>query len=90
MSLSYVEFYSTSYVCCFRQVIILDPVLIKAGTKEMREKSEQLQKHVTGLDRHNALLQYYTESSTARLKAVWYIHMQYLYVFRYKSINRFN
>jgi len=53
-----------------RQVIILDPVLIKAGTKQMKEMSKQLQKKITGLERHNALLQYYTESSFAKLKAV--------------------
>ncbi|XP_032683947.1 SWI/SNF-related matrix-associated actin-dependent regulator of chromatin subfamily A-like protein 1 [Odontomachus brunneus] len=53
-----------------RQVIILDPVLIKAGTKQMKEKLEQMQKKAAGLDRHHALLQYYNESSDARLKAV--------------------
>lgn len=62
-------------IVCFRQVIILDPVLIKAGTEQMKEKLEQMQKKVTGLDRHNAMLQYYNESSEARLQAVWYIHL---------------
>ncbi|KAK2584538.1 hypothetical protein KPH14_006907 [Odynerus spinipes] len=54
-----------------RQMIILDPVLIKAGTKEMEEMSSKLQrKTLSGVERHNALLQYYNESSFARLKAV--------------------
>lgn len=69
------------YVCksvFFRQVIILDPVLIKAGTKQMEKMSQQLQIK-TGFERHNALLQYYTESSFARLKAVWYIYI-YIYI----------
>ncbi|KAL6260216.1 hypothetical protein P5V15_007751 [Pogonomyrmex californicus] len=53
-----------------RQVIILDPLLVKAGTKEMEKMSQQMQKQITGLERHNALVQYYTESSYARLKAI--------------------
>ncbi|EFN86322.1 SWI/SNF-related matrix-associated actin-dependent regulator of chromatin subfamily A-like protein 1 [Harpegnathos saltator] len=53
-----------------RQVIILDPALIKAGTKEMKKKFEQMQKTTTDFDKHNAMLQYYYESSIARLKAV--------------------
>ncbi|XP_011876001.1 PREDICTED: SWI/SNF-related matrix-associated actin-dependent regulator of chromatin subfamily A-like protein 1 [Vollenhovia emeryi] len=53
-----------------RQVIILDPALIKAGTKQMKEMSLKMQKKATALERHNALLQYYNESSFARLKAV--------------------
>ncbi|XP_070170383.1 SWI/SNF-related matrix-associated actin-dependent regulator of chromatin subfamily A-like protein 1 [Polyergus mexicanus] len=52
-----------------RQVIILDPVLIKSR-KRMNEMSKQLQANITNLERHNTLLQYYTESSFARLKAV--------------------
>lgn len=54
-----------------RQMIILDPLLIKAGTKEMEEMSSHLQrKALSGIERHKALLQYYNESSIARLKAV--------------------
>ncbi|XP_050455855.1 SWI/SNF-related matrix-associated actin-dependent regulator of chromatin subfamily A-like protein 1 [Cataglyphis hispanica] len=52
-----------------RQVIILDPVLIKTG-KRMNEMSKQLQTNITSLERHNTLLQYYSESSFARIKAV--------------------
>ncbi|KAL0104812.1 hypothetical protein PUN28_016447 [Cardiocondyla obscurior] len=52
-----------------RQVIILDPDLIKAG-KQMKEMSKQMQKNISGLEKHNALLQYYVESSFARQKAV--------------------
>ncbi|XP_011330154.2 SWI/SNF-related matrix-associated actin-dependent regulator of chromatin subfamily A-like protein 1 [Ooceraea biroi] len=53
-----------------RQVVILDPDLIKAGTKQMEEMSQQLQKKLTGLEGHNAMLDYYNESSFARMKAV--------------------
>ncbi|XP_014478988.1 PREDICTED: SWI/SNF-related matrix-associated actin-dependent regulator of chromatin subfamily A-like protein 1 [Dinoponera quadriceps] len=53
-----------------RQMVILNPDLIKAGTREMRDKFEQMRKNTTGLERHNVLLQYYTESSIARLRAV--------------------
>lgn len=59
---------------CSRQVIILDPVLIKTG-KRMNEMSKQLQTNITNLERHNTLLQYYSESSFARIKAVWYVYM---------------
>jgi len=52
-------------------VVVLDPDLIKSGTKQMKEMSQQLQKNLKGLEEHNALVQYYTESSVARLKAVW-------------------
>ncbi|KMQ95423.1 swi snf-related matrix-associated actin-dependent regulator [Lasius niger] len=53
-----------------RQVIILDPVLIKTG-RRMTEMSKELQMtKITGLERHNTLLQYYTESSYARIKAI--------------------
>ncbi|KAL6439202.1 hypothetical protein ACFW04_003853 [Cataglyphis niger] len=52
-----------------RQVIILDPVLIKTG-KRMNEMSKQLQTNITNLERHNTLLQFYSESSFARIKAV--------------------
>ncbi|KAG7196652.1 hypothetical protein KM043_015990 [Ampulex compressa] len=54
-----------------RQVIILDPVLIKADTKEMLNMSQKLeQKSLPSIERHNTLLQYYNESSIVRLKAV--------------------
>lgn len=59
-------------------MIILDPDLIKAGTKQMKAMLQQLKKKVTALDRHNALLQYYTESSFARIKAVWYVNSTFL------------
>ncbi|KAM0735204.1 SWI/SNF-related matrix-associated actin-dependent regulator of chromatin subfamily A-like protein 1 [Formica fusca] len=52
-----------------RQVIILDPVLIKSR-KRMNEMSKKLQANITNLERQSTLLQYYTESSFARLKAV--------------------
>ncbi|XP_047352619.1 SWI/SNF-related matrix-associated actin-dependent regulator of chromatin subfamily A-like protein 1 isoform X1 [Vespa velutina] len=54
-----------------RQVIILNPDLIKVGTKEMEDMSKELEQKVsTGLEHHNALLQYYNTSSFVRLKAV--------------------
>lgn len=59
-------------------MIILDPDLIKAGTKQMKTMSQQLEKKVTALDRHHALLQYYTESSFVRLKAIWYVNSIFL------------
>ncbi|XP_012215897.1 SWI/SNF-related matrix-associated actin-dependent regulator of chromatin subfamily A-like protein 1 [Linepithema humile] len=52
-----------------RQVIMLDPDLIKASTKQMENISKQLQKK-TGFEKHTALLEYYNQSSFARLKAV--------------------
>ncbi|XP_071562145.1 SWI/SNF-related matrix-associated actin-dependent regulator of chromatin subfamily A-like protein 1 [Temnothorax nylanderi] len=52
-----------------RQVIILDSDLIKTG-KQMKEMSRKIEITATALERHNTLLQYYTESSYARLKAV--------------------
>ncbi|XP_072765590.1 SWI/SNF-related matrix-associated actin-dependent regulator of chromatin subfamily A-like protein 1 isoform X3 [Anoplolepis gracilipes] len=52
-----------------RQVIILDPTLIKTR-KRMNEMSKQLQTNITNSERHNTLLQYYTDSSFARLKGV--------------------
>lgn len=70
----------------FRQVIILDPVLIKAGTKEMRKMSKQLEKKITGLERHHALLQYYTESSYARLKAVWCVNSTLMFFKEYVNL----
>ncbi|KAH0952756.1 hypothetical protein HN011_010895 [Eciton burchellii] len=53
-----------------RQVIILDPDLIKASNKQLKGLATQFQKKLTGLERHNALLQYYNESSFARMKAI--------------------
>ncbi|XP_036143302.1 SWI/SNF-related matrix-associated actin-dependent regulator of chromatin subfamily A-like protein 1 isoform X2 [Monomorium pharaonis] len=58
-----------------RQLIILDSALIKAGTKQMNEMSKKMEKTMAASERHNALLQYYTESSYARLKAVWYVRI---------------
>jgi hypothetical protein len=54
-------------------VIILDPDLIKASNKQLKGLATQFQKKLTGLERHNALLQYYNESSFARMKAIWYV-----------------
>ncbi|XP_011694031.1 PREDICTED: SWI/SNF-related matrix-associated actin-dependent regulator of chromatin subfamily A-like protein 1 isoform X2 [Wasmannia auropunctata] len=53
-----------------REVIILDPALIKSGTKQMGEMAKLLQRNISGTERHNAIVQYYNESSYARLKAV--------------------
>lgn len=39
----------------------------------MNEMAKKLQDNNTSLE-HNTLLQYYTESSFVRLKAVWYVH----------------
>ncbi|XP_031779096.1 SWI/SNF-related matrix-associated actin-dependent regulator of chromatin subfamily A-like protein 1 [Nasonia vitripennis] len=54
-----------------RQKIILDPHMIKAATKEMEAASKEMQKKsLTGAQKHGALLQYYSESSKAKEKAV--------------------
>ncbi|XP_076232047.1 SWI/SNF-related matrix-associated actin-dependent regulator of chromatin subfamily A-like protein 1 [Calliopsis andreniformis] len=54
-----------------REVIMLDPDLIKVGTKEMVEMSKKLERKVlTGVERHTALLQYYNESSFAKQRAI--------------------
>ncbi|XP_076674746.1 SWI/SNF-related matrix-associated actin-dependent regulator of chromatin subfamily A-like protein 1 [Andrena cerasifolii] len=54
-----------------REVVILNPDLIKAGTEEMIEMSKTLErKALSSLERHNTLLQYYTESGLAKHKAV--------------------
>nr|XP_012147228.1 PREDICTED: SWI/SNF-related matrix-associated actin-dependent regulator of chromatin subfamily A-like protein 1 isoform X2 [Megachile rotundata] len=54
-----------------REVIVLDPDLIKIGTKEMKEISAKLERSsLTGMERHNTLLQYYNESSIAKQKAI--------------------
>ena len=51
---------------------MLDPFLIEAGTKEMEEMAQKLQKEtLSGAKRHSALLQYYSESSSAKRKAIW-------------------
>ncbi|XP_018300731.1 SWI/SNF-related matrix-associated actin-dependent regulator of chromatin subfamily A-like protein 1 [Mycetomoellerius zeteki] len=52
-----------------RKVIILDSSLIKTG-KQMREMSQRLQTNITGLERHSTLIQYYNQSSYARVTAV--------------------
>ncbi|KYN17633.1 SWI/SNF-related matrix-associated actin-dependent regulator of chromatin subfamily A-like protein 1, partial [Trachymyrmex cornetzi] len=52
-----------------REVIILDPDLIKTG-KKMWEMSQRLQTNITALERHNALIQYYSQTSYAKVKAV--------------------
>lgn len=58
----------------FRQVVVLDPYLIEVGTKEMEESALKLQrKTLTSSERHSALLQYYSESSHAKRKAIWYL-----------------
>ncbi|XP_033228267.1 SWI/SNF-related matrix-associated actin-dependent regulator of chromatin subfamily A-like protein 1 isoform X2 [Belonocnema kinseyi] len=54
-----------------RQVVVLDPYLIEVGTKEMEESALKLQrKTLTSSERHSALLQYYSESSHAKRKAI--------------------
>ncbi|XP_043480130.1 SWI/SNF-related matrix-associated actin-dependent regulator of chromatin subfamily A-like protein 1 [Leptopilina heterotoma] len=54
-----------------RQVVVLDPQLIKAGTKEMEEMAMKLQKKtLTNSERHSALLKYYSESSVTKKKAI--------------------
>lgn len=54
-----------------REVIILDPGLIKVGTKEMVEISKKLEREVlNGVERHHTLLQYYNESGVAKQKAI--------------------
>ncbi|XP_071856734.1 SWI/SNF-related matrix-associated actin-dependent regulator of chromatin subfamily A-like protein 1 isoform X1 [Bombus fervidus] len=54
-----------------REVIILDPGLIKVGTKEMVEISKKLEREVlNGMEKHHTLLQYYNESGVAKQKAI--------------------
>ncbi|XP_076549329.1 SWI/SNF-related matrix-associated actin-dependent regulator of chromatin subfamily A-like protein 1 [Osmia lignaria lignaria] len=54
-----------------REVIVLDPNLIKNSTKEMKEISAKLErKTLRGVERHNTLLQYYNECSYAKQKAI--------------------
>lgn len=54
-----------------REVVILDAGLIKAGTNEMKEMSKKLERTVlTGIERHNTLVQYYNESSIIKQKAI--------------------
>ncbi|KAJ8680973.1 hypothetical protein QAD02_016760 [Eretmocerus hayati] len=53
-----------------RQKIILDPHLIKASTKEMKAASQNLENVKSGTSKHSALLQYYSETSKAKEKAV--------------------
>lgn len=55
----------------FREIILLNPDLIKIG-KEMLEISKKLKgKILNNLEKHNTLLQYYNESSVAKQKAIW-------------------
>lgn len=57
-----------------REVVVLDPDLIEASTKEMEEMSKMLERKVlSGIERRITLLQYYNESSIAKQKAIWYI-----------------
>lgn len=58
----------------FREIIILNPDLIKSTTKEMVLTSKKLERKVlNSIERHNALLEYYNESSIAKQKAIWYV-----------------
>lgn len=57
---------------------MLDPDLIKAGTKEMIEMSETLErKALNGIEKHNTLLHYYNQSGLAKQKAAWYATFQF-------------
>ncbi|XP_026672376.1 SWI/SNF-related matrix-associated actin-dependent regulator of chromatin subfamily A-like protein 1 isoform X2 [Ceratina calcarata] len=54
-----------------REVIILDSALVSASTKEMQEMSKKMENTtLKGVARHSTLVQYYNETSTAKLKAV--------------------
>ncbi|XP_054007521.1 SWI/SNF-related matrix-associated actin-dependent regulator of chromatin subfamily A-like protein 1 [Hylaeus anthracinus] len=54
-----------------REVVMLDPDLIKVGSAEMVEMSQKMERKVlTGIERHTALLQYYNESGIAKQKAI--------------------
>lgn len=55
----------------FRQVIILDSELIKTGTEQMKAMSTKLERNLNGVERHQALLVYYNQSSIAKEGAVW-------------------
>lgn len=60
-------FYKKNY----RQVIVLNPELIKAGTEQMKAISTKLERNLNGMERHQALLLYYNQSSIAKEKAIW-------------------
>lgn len=54
-----------------REVIVLDSALVTASTKEMQEMSKKLEStRLKGVERHSTLLQYYNETSIAKVKAV--------------------
>jgi hypothetical protein len=56
----------------FRENVILDPHLIKDGTKEMEAASKNMEKNLTGMQKKSALLEYYAATSKVKEKAVWY------------------
>ncbi|KAK7070522.1 SWI/SNF-related matrix-associated actin-dependent regulator of chromatin subfamily A-like protein 1 [Halocaridina rubra] len=54
-----------------RMLVILDPVMIKANTKAMKEASAHFGSgSLRGAEKHGALLQFFAESAVAKLKAV--------------------
>lgn len=53
-----------------RQVIILDPQQIKTA-KVMQKASQSLQSTTDKKERHEILLQYYSDTSAAKIPAVW-------------------
>jgi hypothetical protein len=55
-------------------MIILDSGLVKTGTKSMNEMSKKMEKHMTALEKHHTLIQYYNETSGVKLKAIWCVN----------------
>ncbi|XP_012259547.2 SWI/SNF-related matrix-associated actin-dependent regulator of chromatin subfamily A-like protein 1 [Athalia rosae] len=54
-----------------RQVVVLDPTLIKTGTEEVEQISNRLQTmRLKSSEQHALLLQYYSETSKMKLKAI--------------------
>ncbi|KAK1133916.1 hypothetical protein K0M31_011702 [Melipona bicolor] len=53
-----------------RQVIILDSELIKTGTEQMKAMFTKLERNLNGVERHQALLVYYNQTSIAKERAV--------------------
>ncbi|XP_068223062.1 SWI/SNF-related matrix-associated actin-dependent regulator of chromatin subfamily A-like protein 1 [Palaemon carinicauda] len=53
-----------------RMMVILDPSLIKANTKAMEEAARNLGMRLKGVEKHGALLEFFSQSAFAKLKAV--------------------
>lgn len=55
-----------------RQMIILDPSLVKCHTSEMKVMACKMNQQFTkAVEKRGALLSYYSETAKAKSKAVW-------------------